>query len=288
MLRGGKKIIRRFQMKSNRFETWSVECNSHENRCTDLKPDMEKRAQSLAQISRAASEKKIVAQPSFSHKVCVQIRYMEKKYLLCPVLLILLTLGVAKVAGLSNGFGMEAQIGIGMDAMKNTNLFVWISSAAAFCGVFGTISIGKIFAHHMGELESTFYYNISEIIVIRLILASVINGLLILSGSAVLWGATKWKFINILLYILTPYLLSNCVYLAILLQTKNRNIIFPIFAAGAICSCFWMIVMSRKMIYESSMLLVWVMLFFIACAILGAETYWLLHHSTKGEMTCYQ
>ena len=47
--------------------------------------DGRKRAAALARIGKAVSEKKIRSTPSLARRLYVQIRYMEKWYLIFPV-----------------------------------------------------------------------------------------------------------------------------------------------------------------------------------------------------------
>lgn len=239
----------------------------------NVEVDKTKKEQSLKEIRIAAGKKKIVAVPSFWHKIKVQFDYMEKIYLFFPFIMILCVLGVVKIL---NWEQMQQEV------------FSLLSSTIAFLGVFGTISISRIFAYHMGELEASCYYNAGEIVAIRMLLSGFVNGVMIILCSLVVSDWMQSKFITTLLYILTPFLLSNCIYFVILLQMKEKNMIFKFLAVGILCVFTWMFMLSRSWLYETGMMTVWLILFVLSIIILYSEIRLLFWNVRKGEMICYQ
>lgn len=232
-----------------------------------------KKEQSLREIRMEVEKKKIQAVPSFAHKIKVQFKYMEKVYLFLPIIVIMCVMGVEKILHWNQ---MQQEI------------FPVLSSVMAFLGVFGAISISRIFAYHMGELEASCYFNVGEIIAIRMLLSGIVHAVVIILCSIILSGWIQHEFISILLYILTPFLISNCICFFILLQMKEKNMVLSFLAVGILCACIWMVMLSNSWIYEAGMIIVWSVLFIVSIVILCSEIRLMFCRVRKGEIICYR
>ena len=237
-----------------------------------LLPDGRKRAAALARIGKAVSEKKIRSTPSLARRLYVQIRYMEKWYLIFPVFMAAGLLGVIRLLSREEGWRME---------------FVsLLSSGIAFMGIFGAISVSRIFANHMGELEASCFFHVGEIVAVRMILSGLVNGVVILACAFILKGWMREELLKVLLYILTPFLVSNCMYFAVFLFLREKNMLFVFLAAGAVCACLWLILLCTPWAYEEGMLSAWLLLLLASVVVFGAETALMLGQIREGEIVC--
>lgn len=235
--------------------------------------DQSKKEQSLKKIRMEAEQKKILAVPSLAHKIKVQFYYMEKVYLFLPIVMIMCVMGIVKMLHWN-------QI--------QQEVFPVLSSVMAFLGIFGAINISRIFTHHMGELEAVCYFHVGEIIAIRMLLSGLAHAVSIIFCSIILSGWMQREFIIILLYILTPFLISNCICFFIFLQMKEKNMMFRFLAVGILGACIWMFMLSNSWIYETGMIVVWSVLFLLSMVILCSEISLLFCRVRKGEIICYR
>jgi len=234
--------------------------------------DRKKRALALAGISAKVEEKKIRVTPSLSHRLYVQVRYMEKWYFLFPVLVAAGLLGLVKLLSREEGWRME--------------LLSLLSSGIAFMGVFGIISVSRIFANHMGELEASCFFHVGEIVAVRMILSGLVNGVMICVCAFLLKGWMREELLKVLLYILTPFLASNCMYFAVFLFLREKNMVFVFLAAGVVCACLWLVLLCTPWAYEEGMLTAWILLLVVSVMVFGVETCLMLGQVREGGMVC--
>ena len=234
--------------------------------------DGRKRAAALARIGKEVSGKKIRSTPSLARRLYVQIRDMEKWYLIFQVFMAAGLLGAIRLLSREEGWRME---------------FVsLLSSGIAFMGIFGAISVSRIFANHMGELEASCFFHVGEIVAVRMILSGLVNGVVILACAFVLKGWMREELLKVLLYILTPFLVSNCMYFAVFLFLREKNMLFVFLAAGAVCACLWLILLCTPWAYEEGMLSAWMLLLLASGVVFGAETALMLGQIREGEIVC--
>ncbi|MBR1929881.1 MAG: hypothetical protein IJ833_00150 [Lachnospiraceae bacterium] len=266
-------------MKRKKTELWSLYGAGRDRRfwklaMKNITVDSLKKQQALRMISQTAGEKRIISRPSLVHKIGVQIRYLEKGYFVFPVLLMSGALGIVN--------GMK-QTGV-----REVELFTVLSAVIALLGIFGTISISRLFSNHMGELEASCFCSIGELVAIRMTLSAFINGVLLLACSIVMRGWIQMEFLRILLYILTPFLVSNCLYYAILLRMRDKNIILSFGATGILSGAVWSFFLRNSLVYARGAMAVWIGMAVCSGMILIGEIHWLLKGAEKGEMICYQ
>lgn len=234
--------------------------------------DQGRRAAALACIRQEVAAKKIRSTPSLAHRLSVQVRYMEKWYLVFPVLMAAGLLGIVRLLGREEGWRME--------------LLSLLSAGLAFTGIFGAISVSRIFADHMGELEASCFFHVGEIVAVRMILSGLVSGGMICVCAFVLKGWMQEELLKVLLYILTPFVASNCMYFAVFFFLREKNMLFVLLAAGVVCACFWLILLCAPWAYEEGMLAAWMVLLIVSLVVFGAETCLMLGRVREGEILC--
>ncbi len=234
--------------------------------------DQGKRERALACIRGGVRAKKINVSPSLIRRLYVQIKYMEKWYLLFPVLLSAGLLGLMRILSREEGWRME--------------LLSLLSAGVAFTGIFGAISVSRIFANHMGELEASCFFHVGEIVAVRMILSGLVNGVMILVCAFVLQGWMREELLKVLVYILTPFLASNCLYFAVFLFLREKNMVFAFLAAGVVCACLWFVLLCLPWAYEEGMLAAWMLLLIVSVIVFAAEICLMLRQVREGEMVC--
>jgi len=234
----------------------------------------DRKQESLERIYQAAAHKRISAVPSWRRKVSIQLRYMEMDSFLAPTWVLAVTLLTVYL--------------MRMELLPEKGMLTAFSVAASFVGVSGIFGIEKVLGYGMGELSATCYYCLSEIVMVRLVIFGVAEGLPILAGCAVVSGMLQEHFLRVLLYILTPFLVSNGVCFGLLIQVRNRSRTFTLIAAALGCSVLWTVFLIWNFWYEAVSLAVWCVVLISGCAVLSGELYLLFRKVRRGEMVCCQ
>ena len=231
-----------------------------------------KRELSLHRIRQEAEQKQMEMPPSPVQKFMIQLCYMNKFYLLFPILMILILLGTVRT--------------LGSGTLQERELLAFVSAGISLIGLFGVIGIGRIFAYHMGELQMCCFWGIGEIAAMRMILSGFVNGCLILTSTFVLKGWLQREFLEILLYILTPFVFSNCIYFGVFLFAREKGAFFPLAAVGILTCSFWIFFMRYSLVYEREMYLFWILALLVSAFFFCTEIFVFFCRLKKGEIVC--
>lgn len=156
-------------------------------------------------------------------------------------------------------------------------------------GILSTTSISmidKLFFGRMGELGECCYFNTKQCVAVWLVLSGVINMAMLLLMVGYLNYRWKAGVLQAVLYILTPYLLSNVVALGILsMETREKKL--SLFGMSAVfLPISYGVIGSIPGVFLTTAFWMWVAAFLLAGLLLVIQAKKLLSKLEKGEILC--
>lgn len=164
-----------------------------------------------------------------------------------------------------------------------------ITASMLLTGVLGALSVlqtGRICFAKIAELSETCLFNVRQIAAFDMILSGIINLTALFAG--ILFTSYRWKIqlLHIGLYLLVPFVLTQCICLGILLTESGRRNPWMLLAIGIFLSAFFSVLASMPSLYKESMLLFWGIALFAGTALLGLQIKMLFRAISKGEILC--
>lgn len=158
-----------------------------------------------------------------------------------------------------------------------------LSVAAPIIALVGIPELAKSFSYNMWELESTSKFNLQKLVVIRLM----IIGLIDLSTITIIVMATctfyEISFVNVMLYILVPFSLSNSIYLFLLRKFQGKTVVFSCLIVGLIIAIALGFLSMFNMWYALTSTFIWIILFTFSVSTLAHEIIRLLKSIQRRE-----
>lgn len=239
---------------------------------TLLPIDAERKNRTLERLRREIADKEVLLVSSRRTIWLNQMRYADKSMLVfhilgCIIMLLLMVM---------------------MDIRQIDNESM-IAASMILSGVLGSLSIlevSKVCFADLSELSETCFFNVRQITAFNMIVSGIIN--LTVLSVGILFVGVKWKiwFLQIGLYILVPFIFSQCVCLGVLLTEAGRKNGWLTAAAGIFLCVFYTILASTPQLYTSSALFIWAIALFVGVVVLGIQTKALFTEINKGEILC--
>ena len=118
----------------------------------------------------------------------------------------------------------------------------------------------------------------------------VFSGLINLAAlsAIIVFAGFQWKIrlIQIGLYILVPFIFTQCVCLGVLLTEIGRRNVWLVAAVGGFLSVFYVILASTPRLYTESALFLWAIALLINTAVFAIQIHTLFREIGKGEILC--
>ena len=238
----------------------------------DIKIDEKKKAETMLILQKEISEKQIGILTSRKLIIKSQIRYMDKSVIIIHALLcvILFTAGVIMSR---HGASKEDMIFLSM----------------MLSGVMGIVSItqtGRIFSSGIAELSESCYFNIKQIVAFHMVLSGIINLTFLL--LSIFFVGIQWKMnlLQIGLYLLVPFVMTQCCCLRVLLTEAGRRNTYLLVMTGIFSIIFYLMIASIPELYQITALAVWCIAFIIGLLLLGIQVKTLFRGIERGDMIC--
>lgn len=156
-------------------------------------------------------------------------------------------------------------------------------------GIFSVTSIiliDKLFFGRMAELGASCYFNTKQSVAAYMIAVEGIN--LIMLMVIALYVGAYWEIsiIQLMIYLMTPFLLSNVAAFGILSTETGRNSPFLLFASGLFLSAVYMTVSAIPNIFVRSSIGIWVGICFVMIILFSFEVRYFFMKVEKGELLC--
>ncbi len=157
-----------------------------------------------------------------------------------------------------------------------------VSSLFPFVALLTITELARSSSHKMAELEMTTKYQLSHIVLCRLLLLGTANLLLFLLSTALLTAQLEFSFLKIGIYILLPYLLTGASTMTTCLFLKNRDALYCS-SAISIVICFLCNYLTRthQSIYKDHFFYLWIILFIILSILIFIQGYRLIKNSEE-------
>ncbi len=238
----------------------------------DIRIDEKRKAETMLILQKEISEKKIGILNSRKMIIKGQIRYMDKSVIVIHTLLCMILSAVGVIMA-CQGASKEDMI-----------LFSMMLS-----GVMGIVSIvqtGRIFSSGVAELSESCYFNIRQIVAFHMVLSGIINLTFLL--LSVFFVGIRWKM-NILqigLYLLVPFVMTQCCCLRVLLTEAGRRNTYLLVMTGIFSMIFCLLIASIPELYRVTALAIWGIAFIIGLLLLGIQIKTLFKGMERGDMIC--
>ena len=238
----------------------------------DIKIDEKRKAETMFILQKEISEKQIGILNSRKMIIKGQIRYMDKSVIMIHTLLCLVLSVVGVIMG-CHGASKEEMIMFSM----------------MLSGVMGIVSIvqtGRIFSSGIAELSESCYFNIRQIVALHMVLSGIINLTFLL--LSVFFVGIQWKMnlLQIGLYLLVPFVMTQCCCLRVLLTEAGRRNTYLLVMTGIFSIIFYLIIASIPELYRITALAVWCIAFIIGLLLLGIQVKILFRGMERGDMIC--
>lgn len=155
-----------------------------------------------------------------------------------------------------------------------------------FLTLFSALAFRKICFTGMAELHGTCFFHVSQLAALSLLTSGILN--LSAVSAAILLVSFRWKvrLIQIGLYVLVPFILTQCVCFGCMLAEPVRRHAWLASAFLLPLSLLCLAVSQRQTWYTESALFLWAAALFAGIAVLAAETKLLFHKLNKGDLLC--
>ena len=238
----------------------------------DIKIDEKRKAETMDILQKAISEKQVGILNSRKLIIRGQIRYMDKSVIMIHALLCIILSAIGVIMG-RQGVPKEEMI-----------LFSMMLS-----GVMGIVSIaqtGRFFSSGIAELSESCYFNIKQIVAFHMVLSGIINLTFLL--LSVFFVGIQWKMnlLQVGLYLLVPFVMTQCCCLRVLLTEAGRKNTYLLVMTGIFSIIFYLIIASIPDLYRITALAVWCIAFIIGLLLLGIQVKTLFKGMERGDMIC--
>lgn len=176
-----------------------------------------------------------------------------------------------------------------MMGLHDVEVSYMITISTLLAGVLGSFSIlqvGRACFSRISELGETCFFNVSQLTAYNMILSGLINLAVLTVG--ILFAGSRWKIrlLQIGLYMLVPFVLTQCASLGILLTETGRRSPWMQAVIGIFLSVFFSILAAMPVLYEESMLFVWGIALLTGTVFLGIQIKALFKAIHKGDILC--
>ena len=233
--------------------------------------DNGRKAESLLAIRQAASQKRIRKRPSLIETAWSQMRFHTWQHWAAQgaVLLFALLLALWIWRG---------------DSERSVSLAV-CSVFLVFAGNICLSSLIRLFSWHMAELEKTLYFDLKQMVCIRMLEAGCFDLLMLGLLGGCLGSQSQGDAFSCILYLLVPFLWSEIFYLHMLTHARSAGS-FRQLSCLLLCAILTLFPVFWTDAYLPKFLPAWIHLGIAGFLLLLLEIRWMLHHIETGDRLC--
>ncbi|MCM1252461.1 MAG: hypothetical protein NC321_06550 [Clostridium sp.] len=238
----------------------------------DIRIDEEKKAKTMLVLQGCISQKQIGVLQNRRQILWGQIRYMDKSVFAVHTLFC--------IAIAAAGVFMNYK-----EAPKE-DVIAFSMILAGILGVISIVQTGRIFSSGIAELSESCYFNVKQIVAFHMVLSGIINLTFLLFG--IFFVGTQWKvnLIQIGLYILVPFVITQCCCLRALLTEAGRKNPYVLIMVGVFAVIFYLVIALIPELYRATALTVWCAAFVVGVLLLGIQIKTLFRGIERGDMIC--
>ena len=237
--------------------------------------DKGRKGRAVTFLKQAAKEKEISLVYSRKEILKNQLGYMDKTmWILQVALYFLAALLVARLYAL----GTEREGVLKADAV--------VAMMAGAVGIVSMMGICHAFYSDMAELSGSCYFNVSQMTMFQLVYYGTLNLGGMFAGIFFLGFGWQIPFVQISLYVLVPFLFTQCCALGAALTKAGRKSPGLACLVGAFAAISCGAAASFPAVYRTSALAFWEIAFGVEVAAFGWQIKRLFHMLGEGEILC--
>lgn len=203
---------------------------------------------------------------------CMHMRYADKGMLLFHIFCCLLML-------------LFMQVMAWYEADRSLTLMLSMMLSGGL-GSFSVLEVGKICFAKLAELSESCFFNVRQMAAFDMILSGVLSLTALI--IVMLYAGAYWKIrlVQIGLYVLVPFIVTQCVCLGVLLTEIGRRTPWMVAGIGMFFSVFFATLSSSPRLYTQSALFIWGAAFALGTGILAVQIRTLFIQIGKGDILC--
>ncbi|MDE6365588.1 MAG: hypothetical protein K2L86_15225 [Lachnospiraceae bacterium] len=165
----------------------------------------------------------------------------------------------------------------------------WEKYGMIFSGALGALSVlevGSTFFSRMTELEASCYFNVRQLTAFQMTYSGVLSLAALLLSTIFATIRLEKNILVTGMYILVPFVSTECVCLAVMLTEIGRRNILALTAASIFSAFLWSILASMPILYEASAMVFWFAALLVGAGIFTIQINWFFKILDKGEIIC--
>lgn len=153
-------------------------------------------------------------------------------------------------------------------------------------GSLSVLEVGRICFAKLSELSETCFFNVRQMAAFDMVFSGILN--LAALSFGILLMSSRWqvRLVQIGLYVLVPFIFTQCVCLGVLLTEAGRRNTWITVGTGILLTAFFAFLSSIPWLYMESALLFWGIALIAGIAILGIQVRTLFSEIGKGDILC--
>lgn len=237
-----------------------------------LQIDNRRKNDTLLFLQKKINEKQLRLVNDKKQILLNQIKYMDKSVFMLHILIFVIMLPVMTF----------------MERNGNEIKDIIITSVilSGLMGTFSIIEISRVFFSGIAEISESCYFNVRQIVAFYMFISGIINIALLSIGIIFVSYSWKIELLRIGLYILVPFVFTECCCLGVLLTEAGRKNSYLLVIAGIFVIVFHLILSTSLDLYNAAALFIWVMTFAAGLLILGLQIKILFSGIKEGEIIC--
>lgn len=173
-----------------------------------------------------------------------------------------------------------------MRGAETEDIILFSMLLSGILAVVSTLGISRIFSSGIAEISESCYFNVKQIVAFQMLISGIIN--LTLFSAEILFTGYGWKIelVHIALYILVPFVFTECVCLGVLLMETGRKKSYLLVMAGIFTMALFFVLSLSPNLYKATAIVVWGAVFVAGLFILCLQIKILFSGIKKGEIIC--
>lgn len=237
-----------------------------------IKIDENKKAETMLVLHKEISKKRIGILSDRKQILVSQIRYMDKSVIVIHALLCVILAAAALI----------------MDyyAVSKEEIILFSMLLSGMLGIISIAQTSRIFSSGIAELSESCYFNVKQIVAFHMVLSGIINLTFLLFGICFVGIRWKMNMLQIGLYLLVPFVITQCCCLRVLLTEAGRKNPYLLILTGIFAVVFYLMIASIPELYRAAALTTWGVVFIAGLLLLGIQIRTLFRGIEKGDMIC--
>ncbi|MDE7200542.1 MAG: hypothetical protein K2O91_01235 [Lachnospiraceae bacterium] len=169
------------------------------------------------------------------------------------------------------------------------NCQVWGQISMIVSGALGALSLLEVenmFFSKMTELGESCYFNVRQLTAFQMAYSGLISLVTLLLTTVSASLKYQLDIMKIGLYILVPFVFTECICMTIMIMGIGRRNLLPIVAVGIFSALFWGVLTAIPGLYEASALVFWGIALIAGTGILIIQVMRFFRALDKGEIVC--